>query len=59
VRVVYRGTYDVSYVVDDRGVLAYTQEGQARKNRVVNGLTVAWGSCHVGRQRGRRDACRR
>ncbi len=43
VQVVYGGKYDVAYVLDDKGVLSYTQAGQAKKNRIINGLTVVLG----------------
>ncbi|MDX9872117.1 MAG: hypothetical protein RBT41_06835 [Clostridia bacterium] len=43
IRVVYDGTYDVEYILDDQGVLCCTQARQAKKNRVINALTVILG----------------
>jgi hypothetical protein len=36
----YRGKYEVEFVLDGKGVLCRTQAKQARKNRIVNTLTV-------------------
>lgn len=44
VRLVYGGTYEVAYVLDERGILSHTQESQARTNRIVNGMAVALGA---------------
>jgi hypothetical protein len=41
--VVYGGRYEVEYILDDWGVLCRTQAAQARKNRIVNTLTVLLG----------------
>ena len=43
IQVVYGGTYDVAYEVDERGVLAYTQSAQAKRSATVNALTVLLG----------------
>ncbi|WP_418556227.1 hypothetical protein [Hominenteromicrobium sp.] len=40
---VYRGKYEVEFVLDDKGVLCRTQAKQAKKNRIVNALTVILG----------------
>lgn len=40
---VYRGKYEAEFVLDDKGVLCRTQAKQAKKNRVVNALTVVLG----------------
>ncbi len=43
IMVVYRGTYEVEFVLDDKGVFCRTRIGQARKNRLVNTLAVILG----------------
>ena len=40
---VYRGKYEAEFVLDDKGVICRTQAKQAKKNRVVNALTVVLG----------------
>ena len=40
---VYRGKYEVEFVLDQKGVLCRTQAKQAKKNRVINTLTVILG----------------
>ena len=40
---VYRGKYEAEFVLDGKGVLCRTQAKQAKKNRIVNGLTVVLG----------------
>ena len=37
---VYRGRYEAEFVLDDTGVLCRTQAKQAKKNRVINTLTI-------------------
>jgi hypothetical protein len=39
----YRGKYEVEFVLDQKGVLCRTQAKQAKKNRIVNALTVVSG----------------
>lgn len=39
----YRGRYDAEFVLDGKGVVCRTQERQAKKNRIVNTLTVLLG----------------
>lgn len=40
---VYRGKYEAEFVLDDKGALCRTQAKQAKKNRIVNALTVVLG----------------
>ena len=40
---VYRGRYEAEFVLDDKGILCRTQAKQAKKNRVINTLTVILG----------------
>lgn len=40
---VYRGKYEAEFVLDDKGALCRTQAKQAKKNRIVNTLTVVLG----------------
>ena len=40
---VYRGKYEAEFVLDQKGVLCRTQAKQAKKNWIVNGLTVVFG----------------
>ncbi len=58
-----RGRYDAEFVLDRKGVLCRTQAKQAKKNRIVNALTVilgllsgkpAWPERACWRSRGRR-----
>lgn len=39
----YRGKYEAEFVLDGKGVLCRTQARQAKKNRIVNTLTVVLG----------------
>ncbi len=41
--VVYRGQYEVEFELDSRGVRCRTQAEQAKKNKIVNNLTLALG----------------
>lgn len=43
IMLVYRGRYEAEYVLNDQGVLCRTQAKQAKKNRIVNTLTVVLG----------------
>lgn len=43
IMVVYGGKYEVEYILDERGVLCRTQTKQAKKNRIINTLTVLLG----------------
>ena len=40
---VYRGKYETEFVLDQKGVLCRTQAKQAKKDRIVNALTVMLG----------------
>ena len=40
---VYRGKYEAEFVLDQKGVLCRTQANQAKKNRIVNAMTVVLG----------------
>lgn len=40
---VYRGKYEAEFVLDNKGALCRTQAKQAKKNRVINTLTVILG----------------
>ncbi|MEA5025609.1 MAG: hypothetical protein VB109_22545 [Desulfitobacterium hafniense] len=40
---VYRGRYEAEFVLDDKGILCRTQAKQAKKNRIINALTVVLG----------------
>lgn len=40
---VYRGRYEAEFVLDQKGALCRTQAGQAKKNRIVNILTIVLG----------------
>lgn len=43
VAIVYGGKYEAGFVLDGNGIYCYTQKRQARKNRVINVLTVLLG----------------
>ena len=43
IMILYGGKYSVSFVVDENGILSFTQADQAKKNKIVNGLTVGLG----------------
>ncbi|MDD2481743.1 MAG: hypothetical protein PHC44_03455 [Lutispora sp.] len=40
---IYGGKYDAGYVIDSKGILNYTQEKQAKKNKIINVLLVIIG----------------
>lgn len=40
---IYRGRYEAEFVLDDKGILCRTQAKQAKKNRIINALTVVLG----------------
>lgn len=44
VMVLYGGKYAPGFIVDETGITNYTQEKQAKRNRVVNGLLIALGA---------------
>ncbi len=39
----YRGKYDAAFVLDQKGVGCRTRAGQAKRNRIINALTIALG----------------
>lgn len=43
IMIVYRGKYEVEFVLDNNGVLCRTKAKQAKRNRVINSLTVILG----------------
>ena len=43
IMVLYRGRYDVGFVIDDKGVRCYTQKAQAKKNKTINSLAFIFG----------------
>lgn len=43
IMVVYRGKYEAEFVLDGKGILCRTQAKQAKKNRIVNTLTMMLG----------------
>lgn len=43
IMIVHRGKYEVEFVLDSKGALCRTQTKQAKKNRIINALTVVLG----------------
>lgn len=43
IMIVYGGNYDAGFVIDNKGILCYTQKKQAKVNRIVNWLTIILG----------------
>jgi len=43
IRLVYGGNYAAGFILDEQGILNYTQEKQAKRNKVINGLTIFLG----------------
>lgn len=43
VMIVYGGKYAPGFIVDDAGIVNYTQEKQAKRGKIINALTVALG----------------
>jgi hypothetical protein len=41
--VLYKGRYDVGFVIDDKGIRCYTQKAQAKKNKMINSLACIAG----------------
>ncbi len=39
----YKGKYSVSYVLHEQGILSFSQPDMAKKNKIVNGLTLGLG----------------
>ncbi len=44
VMIYYRGNYAPGFIVDDDGVTNYTQEKQAKKNKLINTLLIVLGA---------------
>lgn len=44
IMIVYGGKYAPGFIVDETGIINYTQEKQAKQNRVLNGLLIALGT---------------
>lgn len=44
VMILYGGKYAPGFIVDETGIVNYTQEKQTKRNRVVNGLLIALGA---------------
>lgn len=40
---VYGGTYDVEFLLDSKGATCRTEAKQAKKNKIINGLTILLG----------------
>ena len=40
---IYRGKYAAGYVIDTKGILNYTQEKQAKRNKIINSLLAVVG----------------
>lgn len=43
IMIVYGGKYETEFVLNDKGALCQTQAKQAKKNRIINALTVVLG----------------
>jgi hypothetical protein len=43
VMIVYGGNYCAGYVIDNNGILNYTQKKQAKRNKIINSLLVVVG----------------
>jgi len=43
IMIVYGGQYAPGFIVDETGIVNYTQEHQAKRSRVINGLLIAMG----------------
>ncbi len=43
IRIVYGGMYQAEFAVDEKGIQCISQQGQERKNKIVNMLTVLAG----------------
>jgi hypothetical protein len=41
--IVYGGKYAPGFIMDETGIVNYTQEKQAKRSKVINGLAVALG----------------
>ena len=43
IMVLYKGKYDVGFVIDEKCIRCYTQKAQARKNKMINSLAFIFG----------------
>jgi hypothetical protein len=43
VQLLYGGKYEVGFIVDEKGIISYTQNKQARQNKAVNSITAILG----------------
>ncbi|KJS21678.1 MAG: hypothetical protein VR72_09280 [Clostridiaceae bacterium BRH_c20a] len=43
IMIVYGGKYGAGFIIDDKGILNYTQKKQAKRNLIINVLTVVLG----------------
>ena len=43
IMIVYGGKYAPGFIVDETGIVNYTQEKHAKRGRIINGLAVALG----------------
>lgn len=43
IMLLYKGKYSVSFILDDKEIQSFSQADMARKNKIVNGLTVGLG----------------
>jgi len=43
IMIVYGGNYCAGYVIDNKGILNYTQEKQAKGNKIINSLLIVVG----------------
>ncbi len=43
IQLLYRGNYEVGFVVDEKGILCYTQQKQSRQNKFINGIAMVMG----------------
>lgn len=44
IMIVYGGKYAPGFIVDETGIVNYTQKKQAKRNRIINGLLIAMGA---------------
>ncbi|MBN2260610.1 MAG: hypothetical protein JW702_08690 [Clostridiales bacterium] len=43
IMILWKGKYDVKYILDTHGIQSITQEGQRKKNRMINAITISLG----------------
>lgn len=44
IMIVYGGKYAPGFIVDEKGIVNYTQDKHAKRNRIINGLLIALGA---------------